>query len=199
MLVVGALACALLLVPVLGMVDGTVASRPAGAASSDVHSVVVLGDSVASGEGTLDGYRYANRALLPAWTAATAPRAYDTKYPDCHLSPRSYGRIVARALGATETNFACSGASIMNGIVNAQTIGTRTLGPAQFGDWSSRQNLNAAYDAANPDLVVVTTGANSVGFERAFAYCVLASRGFTDAEARASRVRRRSLMHSRPR
>ena len=71
----------------------------------------------------------------------------------------------------------------MNGIVNPPTLGTRTLGPAQFGNWSTRQNLNPAYDAADPDLVIVTAGANSVGFERAFAYCVLASRGFTDAES----------------
>lgn len=172
----GALACALLYPLAI--------ARPAAAAeASKYRSVVVLGDSVASGEGTLDGYRYAGRALLPTWNAATAPRAYDSKYPDCHVSPRAYGRIVARALGATETNLACSGASIMNGIVNAPTLGTRSLGPAQFGNWSTRQNLNAQYDAAEPDLVVVSAGANSVGFERALAYCVLASRGFTDAES----------------
>jgi lysophospholipase L1-like esterase len=134
----------------------------AGAAStsSEIRSVVLLGDSVAAGEGTLDGYRYRDRMLLPSWSATGTRRAYDGARPACHQSPRAYGQIVARALGATATSFACSGATFGSGIA-----------------------LDTAYDRATPDLVLVTAGANSVDFERVFAYCVLASRGLSDTEA----------------
>ena len=134
--------------------------RAGAASSSEVRSVVILGDSVAAGEGTLDGFRYQDRALLPAWSATQRSRAYDGARPSCHRSPRAYGQIVAGALGATATNLACSGATYGRGIV-----------------------LDDAYDRAAPNLVLVTAGANSVDFERAFAYCVLASRGLADAEA----------------
>jgi lysophospholipase L1-like esterase len=159
-------------------------AAPAGAgASSGIESVVVLGDSVASGEGTLDGFLYQPRPLLPAWSAASRPRAYDRPHPDCHQSTRAYGRLVARALGARDTMLACSGASFRNGILEPPLSTARTLGPAQFGDWSNGRSLNVRYDDARPDLVLITAGANDVGFERAYVYCVLASRGFSDAEA----------------
>jgi len=134
----------------------------AGAASSptEIRSVVILGDSVAAGEGTLDGYRYQDRMMLPSWAAIGSRRAYDGARPACHQSPRAYGPIVARSLGATATSFACSGATFGSGIA-----------------------LDAAYDRATADLVLVTAGANSVDFERVFAYCVLASRGLSDTEA----------------
>lgn len=79
--------------------------------------------------------------------------------PDLVISTASGIRSVA-VLGAEVTNLACSGASFGQGIV-----------------------LDAEFDAARPDLVLVTAGANSVAFERAFAYCVLASRGLSEREA----------------
>jgi lysophospholipase L1-like esterase len=137
------------------------APDPTTATTSGVRSVAVLGDSVAAGEGTLAGYAYRDRALLPGWApparaAATEP-ATDAR---CGRSPRAYGALVAAALGAEVANLACSGASFEQGIA-----------------------LDAQFDAARPDLVLVTAGANSVAFERAFAYCVLASRGLSEREA----------------
>jgi len=147
---------------VITLLAGALTAPAAHAAtpSSEIHSVVVLGDSVAAGEGTLDGYRYQDRALLPAWTELGIRRAYGGTRPACHQSPRAFGRVVALTLDARYTTFACSGATFDDGI-----------------------SLGAAYDRARPDLVLVTAGANSVDFERVFAYCVLASRGFSDAEA----------------
>ena len=146
----------------ISLVAGVLVAPGANAASpsSEIHSVVVLGDSVAAGEGTLDGYRYQDRVLLPSWSEAAARRAYDGSRPSCHQSPRAFGRVVARTLGAEYTTFACSGATFDRGI-----------------------NLDTAYDRAKPDLVLVTAGANSVDFERVFAYCVLASRGLSDTDA----------------
>ncbi|MFA5882587.1 MAG: GDSL-type esterase/lipase family protein [Acidimicrobiia bacterium] len=146
---------------------------PASAQAPDpdprVRSVVLLGDSVAAGEGARDGYVYTDRLLFPAWstagrargTSASGGNGVGTATGDaCGRSDRAYGVLVARDLGARVANLACSGASFERGMV-----------------------LDERFDRARPDLVLVTAGANSVAFERAFAYCVLASAGLSEAEA----------------
>lgn len=139
----------------------------AAGATDQVRSVVVLGDSVAAGEGARDGLVYRDRVLLPGW--ATTSAVTRTGDP-CGRSSAAYGELVARALGAELTNLACSGASFARGIT-----------------------LDERFDAARPELVLVTAGANSVAFERAYAYCVLSARGVSESEAerivRSSTVR----------
>jgi lysophospholipase L1-like esterase len=159
---VGAASRRALWLVVVSLLAGALVAPAARAAtpSSEPRSVVVLGDSVAAGEGTLDGYRSQDRIVLPGWSELGPRRAYDGTRPSCHRSPRAFGRVVASALDAQYTTFACSGATFDRGI-----------------------SLDAKYDRAEPDLVLVTAGANSVDFERVFAYCVLASRGLSDAEA----------------
>jgi len=133
-------------------------SRAAAPSTPDaISSIVVLGDSVAAGEGARDGLVYRDRLLLPGWSttgAATDGRA------GCGRTDAAYGERVADALGARLTNLACSGASFERGVV-----------------------LDEQFDAARPDLVLVTAGANSVAFERAYAYCLLASLGVSASEA----------------
>jgi lysophospholipase L1-like esterase len=150
---------AVVVATVLAAVVGPIARAEAAPSPAEFRSVVILGDSVAAGEGTLDGYRYQDRPVLPTWSKSGTARRYPGA-PGCQQSPRAYGEIVARSLGATATTFACSGATFGRGI-----------------------QLDDAYDRAKPDLVLITAGANSVDFERVFAYCVLASRGFSDADA----------------
>ena len=89
---------------------GATASAPA---ATRRLSVVQLGDSVASGEGTLYGYRYDTKAQT--WTGGNLNVTWPGPYPDCHVSPDAYGDVVARGLGATFTTFACTGASYANG------------------------------------------------------------------------------------
>jgi lysophospholipase L1-like esterase len=148
-------------------------SAPARAAGRRL-SVVQLGDSVASGEGTLYGYRY-DRAQA-RWTEGSLLATWPGPYPDCHDSPDAYGHLVAARLGGRFVTFACTGASYRNGIVAAQTeagvLGPTTLRPAQFGDWATGQDLNRAYDAARPDLVLVTLGADDVQFSPVVRDCV---------------------------
>ena len=147
------------------MLTTVAATAPAGASAQGadpapagaVTSVVVLGDSVAAGEGARDGLVYRDRVLLPGWSA-TGARA-DGRAA-CGRTDAAYGARVADALGARLTNLACSGASFERGVV-----------------------LDERFDAARPDLVLVTAGANSVAFERAYAYCVLASLGVSGSEA----------------
>jgi lysophospholipase L1-like esterase len=151
---------------------GGAGARPAAAARP--LSIVQLGDSVASGEGTLYGYRYDRAARQ--WTGGRLDAPWPGPYPACHVSPDAYGGVVARGLGARFTTFACTGASYANGVVAPQVrtdlFGSSTLRPAQFGDWSSRRDLNAAYDAARPDVVLVTLGADDVRFAPVVTDCV---------------------------
>ena len=137
-------------------------------------SVVQLGDSVASGEGTLYGYRY-DRATAE-WVGGNLAATWPGRYPKCHDSPAAYGNVVARKLGGSFAQFACTGATFDNGITTSQTVGdltSTTLRPAQFGNWDTRTDLNAAYDASKPDVVLVTFGADDLQFTKIVEACIL--------------------------
>ena len=162
---------------VLGLVVGValLAAPALGAAAAKSRpSVVQLGDSVPSGEGTLYGYKY-DRATR-TWIGGNLAATWPGPYPKCHDSPAAYGNVVARKVSGTLAQFACSGATFDNGITSAQTEGVlinTTLRPAQFGNWGARTDLNAAYDAAKPDVVLVTFGADDLQFKRIVEACIL--------------------------
>lgn len=163
---------------VLGLLAGAGAGAvttfaPTASGASRSLSVVQLGDSIASGEGTLYGYRY--DPVTQRWTGGNVNVTWPGPYPGCHTSPDAYGVQVAKALKARFTTFACTGASFANGIVAPevdQGLITTTLRPAEFGDWTTRQNLNRDYDAARPDIVLVTLGADDVHFSPVVRDCV---------------------------
>jgi hypothetical protein len=162
---------AVLAVLVAGATLGATApARPA----SPPLSVVQLGDSIASGEGTLYGYRY--DPATRRWIGGNLDASWPGPYPSCHVSPDAYGTLVARSLGARFTTFACTGATYTNGILAPQVspgiLTTQTLRPAQFGDWANQRDLNAAYDAARPDLVLVTLGADDLQFHAVVEDCI---------------------------
>jgi GDSL-like Lipase/Acylhydrolase family len=148
-------------------------TTPARAASKPL-SVVQLGDSIASGEGTLYGYTY--DPTTRRWTGGNLDATWQGPYQGCHVSPAAYGNVVARTLHARFTTFACTGASYTNGIIAAQVshglLTTTTLRPAQFGDWANQRDLNPAYDAARPDLVLITLGADDLEFTHVVQDCV---------------------------
>jgi lysophospholipase L1-like esterase len=134
------------------------------------HRIVQLGDSIASGEGTLYGYTYDQSSQ--EWTGGDLNAKWPPPYPECHDSPDAYGYKVAKAFGATFTLFACTGASFDSGIAAAEVSGSTTYRPAQFGNWATQQELNADYDTANPDLVLITLGADDVDFSDIVEDCV---------------------------
>jgi lysophospholipase L1-like esterase len=148
---------------------------PASAGAAPRLSIVQLGDSVASGEGTLYGYRY--DTTTQKWTGGDLGVTWPGPYPKCHDSPDAYGNVVARRLSAKFTQFACSGASFENGITTPQVemglLSNTTYRPAQFGNWDTGKDLNAAYDAAKPDVVLVTFGADDLRFVKIVEDCVL--------------------------
>jgi len=138
------------------------------------RSIVQLGDSIASGEGTLYGYTY--DPTTRRWTGGNLDATWPGPYPQCHVSPDAYGNAVARALHARFTAFACTGASYTNGIIAPEVspgiLTNTTLRPAEFGDWANQRDLNPAYDAARPDLVLITLGADDLQFTHVVTDCV---------------------------
>jgi lysophospholipase L1-like esterase len=133
-------------------------------------SIVQLGDSIASGEGTLYGYTY--DASSQEWTGGNVDAPWPPPYPECHDSPDAYSALVGKAFGAKVAQFACTGATFANGITAPETDSDGTLRPAEFGNWQTKTDLNAEYDAAAPDLVLVTLGADDVQFTSIVEDCI---------------------------
>jgi len=132
--------------------------------------VVQLGDSIASGEGTLYGYTY--DASTSEWTGGNVDVKWPGPHPDCHVSDDAYGNKVATFFHATFSQFACTGATFANGITAPETSGGKTLRPAEFGNWTTKQDLNDEYDKARPDLVLVTLGADDAQFVSIVENCI---------------------------
>lgn len=143
-------------------------------------SIVVLGDSLASGEGINYGYTYST-GFPNHWTGGTKNPTWAGEYQLCHQSLQAYGDLVATAFDADLATFACTGSTYDNGIAFDRRAGGQLYRPAQFGDWLSMRQLNAAYDAAKPDTVIVTLGADDVHFVDILTFCAT---GYTleDAE-----------------
>lgn len=134
-------------------------------------SIVVLGDSIASGEGINYGFTYDPQT--GTWDGPRRPDpTWEGRHQDCHRSRRAYGDVVAADLGASLTKLACSGASYANGITVPEMYPDADLGPAQFGLYPDG-DVNPRYAAAVPDVVVITLGANDVTFHDVVDTCVL--------------------------
>ena len=158
----GAAACA-------GAAIGVGAAAESGPAPAPT-SIVQLGDSVASGEGTLYGYTYDTSSK--EWTGGNLDARWPPPYPECHDSPDAYGQRVATKFGAAFHQFACTGATFESGISAPETYEGATLRPAEFGNWDTMRDLNPEYDQAKPDLVLVTLGADDVQFVGIVEACI---------------------------
>jgi hypothetical protein len=151
-------------------------------------SIVVIGDSIASGEGIAYGYAYDTAGGY--WTGGVKNPQWQGEYQLCHDTPQAYGDVVATMVGATLAKFACTGSTYDNGIVfERRSLPTQdnpvgaTYRPAQFGNWLGGTQLNAAYDAAKPDVVIVTLGADDVSFADILHYCILGTVSSNDTAA----------------
>lgn len=153
----------------LGLVTAACTSAPS-AAPAAPRSIVQLGDSVASGEGTLYGYTY--DTATQRWTGGDIDAVWPGPYPLCHDSPDAYGHLLAGRYHARFAQFACTGSTFANGVTGPRTYAGATYRPAQFGNLTTNTDINAAYDAARPDLVLVTLGADDVRFSPVVRACV---------------------------
>jgi hypothetical protein len=151
-------------------------SAPAPEAAAPL-SIVVLGDSIASGEGLNYGYTYYT-GFGNRWIGGVDNPAWQGDYQLCHDSAQAYGDVLAPMIGATLTKFACTGSTYQNGIAFDRRYDGNLYRPAQFGNWLAQTNLNTAYDDARPDVVIITLGADDVSFADVFIFCAT---GYTDA------------------
>jgi hypothetical protein len=166
-----------------------------GAATLDTDddglSIVAMGDSVSAGEGIDYGYTYGADLWLPRWQGGTDDPTWQGQYQLCHDSAQAYSDLVATELGASLAKFSCTGATYSDGIVTAQQLAQgdgvdEEMRPAQFGDWTatpeggSTGTINPEYAAADPDVVLITLGADDLSFVPIVTYCAT---GFTLEEA----------------
>jgi lysophospholipase L1-like esterase len=106
-------------------------------------SVVVIGDSTAAGIGN-------------------SPLAKPSKQDKaCRRSSDAYATALQSASGSSVLNLACSSATIDSGLLGPQTTGGLTL-PPQVGVLQSVDSVS---------VVVVSVGANDVGWSDFLAYC----------------------------
>ncbi|MGP0029139.1 MAG: SGNH/GDSL hydrolase family protein [Acidimicrobiales bacterium] len=172
----GAVACMITLVLMVpSTATSAAATSPARATARDAPlSIVQLGDSVASGEGTLYGYSY--NAKSRTWVGGNINAKWPGPYPLCHDSPDAYGQVVATDLKGQFHQYACTGTTFANGIaaprVNQGYLYNTKLRPAEFGNWTTGSDLNADYDQAKPDLDLVTLGADDVQFVAIVEDCI---------------------------
>jgi GDSL-like Lipase/Acylhydrolase family/PKD domain/IPT/TIG domain len=129
-------------------------------------NVVQLGDSIAAGEGI--NYLYSYDPATGFWTPGTTVPVWDGPYPLCHQSSQAYSHYVASAIGAQLTTLACTGATYDHGVHGDQPS---EGAPAQFGNYPGGP-LNAKYDAANPDVVLISLGADDIVFSEVVGDCV---------------------------
>lgn len=142
------------------------AQAPAGPSS-----IVSIGDSIASGEGINYGWTF--DAKTGKWTGpSNSNPKWEGDYQPCHQSKDAYGFQVAKAYkNARFTELACTGSTFENGIEGQWSSKV----PAQFGDWANQSGLNQIYTQANPDLVLLTLGADDVQFKDIVSDCILYS------------------------
>lgn len=107
--------------------------------------VVVLGDSTAAGVGN---------------PPVDNPSAEDLA---CGRSRDSYSAVLVRN-GLEVLNQACSGATVQTGILGPQTIGSQTI-PFQLG---------VAKQAPDAKVIIVSVGANDVGWSPLVGFCAKA-------------------------
>ena len=133
---------------------------------------VALGDSVASGEGLNYGWEWepgsktwSGGETSPSWMSDP----YSSDHQHCHQSLLAYPTLVRQYLGITTedfSDFACTGASAANGVLESQVFSDSTLSSSpQLGSTTlTYNNPNTDYDNAEPDLVTLTLGADDAHF-----------------------------------
>jgi len=114
-------------------------------AAAPKQSYVALGDSVAAGLG------------LPTDSDSSA----------CNRTNESYPQVVAKTLDMNVTNLACSGATILDGVLGSQTVNQLAL-PSQ---------IHQLLALPRPALISLTVGANDVNWTSFIRQCYLGTCG----------------------
>src|SRR5207253_3049008 len=109
---------------------------------ADVDAVVI-GDSTAAGIGN---------------TPLPKPTRQDK---GCHRSSDAYADTLQSASGLSVLNLACSSATISNGLLGPQTVGTQTIAP----------QVGVLQSVTSASVIFVSVGANDVGWSDFLRFC----------------------------
>ena len=147
-----------LTVPAHGSVSRSWSTDFSPVGTIQASSYVALGDSVAAGEGINENW---------SWTGNTwsqgQPYAWDTtsgvSNSDCHQSLSGYPHDLADELNSQLLDLACTGAGTLNGILDQQGS------PNVLSQLGQQSWPNPNYDAAAPDVVTLTVGADDIDFK----------------------------------
>jgi PKD repeat protein/lysophospholipase L1-like esterase len=90
---------------------------------------------------------------------------------DCHQSATSHPRLLEGLLNAKVTPLSCTGSTTYNGVLDNRTGDVDS--PRQLGSSTVPRAAgpNPAYDAAEPDLVTLSVGANDLKFADEVSHC----------------------------
>jgi alpha-tubulin suppressor-like RCC1 family protein len=151
--------------------------------------MVVLGDSVAAGEGVNYGFYWNGSGWVrsgpasPKWNNTTV--ALGGNFQACHQSNAAYGLYFHAFKGYTVNNMACTSATVFpepglngsytaGGVLRYEDFGGGTVVPAQLGGACSGCDVaNPLFDN-NPDLpsvVLLTVGADDLDFRDWITQC----------------------------
>lgn len=163
---------------------GTACYQPSGAETPTPlanGSYVALGDSVAAGEGIGYGWQWVsgNDGSIGSYRwFRSGDEQWDTSFvPEfCHQTSAAAPRLVKASLKVSLQHFACTGSTAYNGVLKERTDKGDTKAPAQLGSGTLGETAppNPQYDAARPDLVSLSLGANDIDFrgfvEKCYSY-----------------------------
>jgi lysophospholipase L1-like esterase len=139
------------------------------------RNLVVLGDSVAAGEGINYGFAWNSYTQKwvrtaptnPSWTDTTVAKGQNDQV--CHQSGFAYGDYFWSE-NYTVYNMACTSASAMNGVLNdevfrnSENLVTAVARYQLGGFCDGCTSPSPTYDGHNPDVVVLTLGADDIYF-----------------------------------
>lgn len=161
---------------------------PPGRPPRPVRRYVALGDSVAAGEGLNYGWEWMGGGPGGGYWKrdSSSEPAWNNPTPACHRSLGAFPWDVMLRLGLTGEgfrHFACTGATAWDGVLTRRQQSGNDE-PPQLGRSGGDPGdaPNAAYDAANPDLVSVTLGADDVRFADFVGECYLKSGNTVEAK-----------------
>jgi lysophospholipase L1-like esterase len=146
--------------------DGTSPTGYADHYSYRGPNIVQLGDSIAAGEGINYGFTYDN--TTGRWTKGVDNPVWAGDYQLCHQSASAFSTFVGYGTYGKVTNFACTGGTYAHGVAGDQPDESA---PAQFGYYPGGP-INAKYDAAEPDVVLISMGADDIRFADIITNCI---------------------------
>lgn len=163
--------------PLLLLLAATVLFGPRphpAAADGGIILVASLGDSIASGEGAPDVAKGPNPWDQPVWAGGVASPSPTL----CHRSNKAgpaqayYTRIKPVYQTSYFLHVACSGAGIVNGIMNPQLYDDRTVKVgtpqiAQLRNW-----LTSNFAGRRLDALFLSIGANDINFAPIVTHCL---------------------------